>query len=358
MQNPSRYVLHCVHTVDGSTMATALSNYQIKIYDRYTLEPKASSALEGHLGPLTGLCPSPDHPSLLVSSSEDKTVRLWDLRVQSGCVSVIQQVDEALSCAFGKGSGLLAVGVGCHVDFFDARQTKQESKGASGGAQGGSRASGERLGRYADVHTDIVTKVVFHPSQTTTLASASEDGLVCLYDTGVSQADEALACILNAESPVRDITFFGAKGDGLALLTGSEGTSVWHWPSALRALDVEDLRQSAGSFDREKALFSIQYHYDQGTDRLRLALSDVEGSVTVVEVQPGGEMHPILRLESGHKSLVRAVDSHDGTWVTGGEDARLCLWNEKEQEGQVNQSTAFDRKQKKGKKLAPHFQPY
>lgn len=293
-------------------------------------------------------------------------MRLWDIRVnnnnsKNACTAVINQEDEALSCALGAGTGLLAVGVGNVVDFFDSRKA---------GGEGG------QLGRYSDVHTDLVTKVVFHPSRRATLASSSEDGLVCLYDTGVGQADEALVCILNAEGPVRDLTFFGAEGDGLALLTGSEGTSVWHWPSAARALNIEDLRQvvPAGVVkvkgdDEEEgggeggggALFSVQYHYDQGEDRLLLALSDVEGQLTVLEVEPGGGMRPVLQLQQGHTALVRAVDLWEGSWVTGGEDARLCLWGGEGGGGEagvgVGGGTGKLAKKKKGKETA-HYKPY
>lgn len=349
----SRYILHCVHACDGSTVAAALSNHHIKTYDRRTLEPTSSSSLKGHRGPITSLCPSPDHPSSFVSSSEDQTVRLWDIRGpnKNACTAVINQEDEALSCTLGAGTGLLAVGVGNAVDFFDSRK-------AGGGGGGG------KLGRYADVHTDLVTKVAFHPSRRATLASGSEDGLICLYDTGVGQADEALVCILNAECPVRDLTFFGVEGDGLASLTGSEGTMVWHWPSAARALHIEDLRQvvpvmGAKGVGEKGGLFSVQYHYDQGGDRLLLALSDVEGQITVLQVMPGGGMHPVLQLQQGHTALVRAVDLWDGSWVTGGEDARLCLWGGEEAGEGVAATGGTEKltKRKKGKEIA-HYKPY
>ncbi len=344
-QNNHRYILHCVHACDGSTVAAALSNHQVKVYDRRTLEPTSTSALAGHSAALTSLCHSPDHASLLASSSEDKTVRLWDVRAKgaAACVAVIPQADEALSCAMGAGTGLLAVGVGNQVDFFDARKTAVT------------------LGRYADAHTDLVIKVLFHPTQPTTLASGSEDGLICMYNTGVAQADEALGCILNAECPVRDLTFFGPQGDGLAALTGSEGTSIWHWPSAQRALHVEDLRQDVG----KAGLFAVQYHYDgaEGRDRLLLSLSDVQGQVTVLEVQPGGGIHPVVQLQQGHVGLVRAVDFYQGSYVTGGEDARLCRWaNEAGAVGAGPSPTASTstphRKMKQKKPQGGNYKPY
>jgi len=188
-----------------------------------------------------------------------------------------------------------------------------------------------------------------------------------LYDTGVGQADEALVCILNAECPVRDLTFFGVEGDGLALLTGSEGTMVWHWPSAARALKIDDLRQAVPSMGIKEVgeqggggLFSVKYHYDQGGDRLLLALSDVEGQLMVLQVMPGGGMHPVMQLQQGHTALVRAVDLWDGSWVTGGEDARLCLWGCTVEAGEgvaATRGTEKMTKKKKGKEIA-HYKPY
>jgi WD40 repeat protein len=273
----------------------------------------------------------------LASSSEDQTVRLWDTRTAQAqaCVSVIKQDGEALSCALGPNTGLLAVGVEEHVNFFDVRKPAASSDEKN------------RLGQYANAHTDLVTKVLFHPTQPTTLASGSEDGLVCLYNTGVGQTDEAVVCILNAECPVRDLTFFGTQGDGMAVLTGSEGTSVWHWPSAQRMVQLDDLRYAAGealgmgkTSKRQEgqvapppppSVFSVQYHYDggEGRDRLLLAVSDVQGQIAMLQMQPTGHMIPVFQLQGGHQALVRAVDFDFGsnTIVTAGEDARLCLWS-------------------------------
>lgn len=184
------------------------------------------------------------------------------------------------------------------------------------------------------------------------------------------------------------------QGDGLAVLTGSEGASVWHWPSARRAMAIEDLRQACQGWVRRwnhrsaacwslhrdgsqtiydcihvsirstprtqaaTSQFAVQYHYDgaQGRDRLLLSTSDIQGRITLLEVQPVGGLVPVAQvrrprtepsgthrtalqppksmrflvtkqLESGHQGLVRSVDFAGDTVVTGGEDARLCLWS-------------------------------
>lgn len=98
----------------------------------------------------------------------------------------------------------------------------------------------------------------------------------------MGQSDEALQCIVNAECPIRHLTFFGYVGqdpsvtrdlyelldvlflclltksavvlarlcrvvvspglDGLSVLTGTDGLSLWHWPTARRVADLGDVR--------------------------------------------------------------------------------------------------------------------
>ena len=111
----------------------------------------------------------------------------------------------------------------------------------------------------------------------------------------------------------------------MAVLTGSESMSIWHWPSARKLAEFGDLRQSSLSWvrcsvrsekpgrcliarrwgEKEKLRvplaslrkqagqthqvdYGIQCHYDGPTDRLLLAAGDFGGRVTIAEVQPTG----------------------------------------------------------------------
>lgn len=50
-----------------------------------------------------------------------------------------------------------------------------------------------------------------------------------------------------------------AQGDGLAVLTGSEGASVWHWPSARGAMAIEDLRQTCQGWVRYLFVWLVSF---------------------------------------------------------------------------------------------------
>jgi WD40 repeat protein len=90
---------------------------------------------------------------------------------------------QVLSLSLGLGGTLLATAAGNGAHFFDVR-------------------TAAKLGAYADNHTDVVTQVCFNPRNETELATGSEDGLVCLYDTRQAHADASLQvcsrCVLLA----------------------------------------------------------------------------------------------------------------------------------------------------------------
>jgi len=75
--------------------------------------------------------------------------------------------------SLGLGGTLLATAAGTGAHFFDTRTSA-------------------KMGMYADNHTDVVTQVCFNPFNETELATGSEDGLVCVYDTRQAHADASL----------------------------------------------------------------------------------------------------------------------------------------------------------------------
>jgi hypothetical protein len=128
----------------------------------------------------------------------------------------------ALSVSLGYDGYLCAVGSNkARVHFFDLRSPHQ------------------LLGTYVDAHTDEVTQVKFGSggSNTNTLLTASEDGLVCLFDTTQPTEESALRSVLNIGAPCRKVGFCGPDLNTIYCLTGSESVSFWNADSATCVLN-------------------------------------------------------------------------------------------------------------------------
>lgn len=62
-------------------LAAALSNNQIKVFHQSSVDLRAGCALQGHSDRVTDLSlPIYHSPWMVLSSSEDKTIKLWDTR--------------------------------------------------------------------------------------------------------------------------------------------------------------------------------------------------------------------------------------------------------------------------------------
>ena len=153
----------------------------------------------------------------------------------------------------GYAGSLAAVGTDmARISFFDLRcQTSSLLSSSTSSSK-----STALLGNYIDAHTDDVTCVKFQtiPSTasatngcngsntnttatttatttTTVPATASEDGLINIYNPSASTEETALLSVINVNCPIRNITFFGPNYQGLAVLTGNESMVCYHWDS-------------------------------------------------------------------------------------------------------------------------------
>jgi len=275
---------------------------------------------------------------------------------------------KVLSMSFGLGGTLLATAAGHGAHFFDVRTSA-------------------KMGVYADNHTDLVTQVRFNPCNETELATGSEDGLVCVYDTRQAHADASLQvrtgtvpsmylffffffffsrslafsfslilfyvcltplcashvaalpsslltllpspllsqCVINADCAVRRIGFFAPGGEGVFVLTGSETLGLWHKTTAqcLNPTNVDLPRQQLG------CNYLVDCHFDASSGKLSVLAGDWAGNLTVAEVTDSA-VAPTAHLRSGgggHSAVVRAALWRGPSLVTGGEDARVCLWS-------------------------------
>ena len=360
-------------------VSCALSNRCVQTYDRETLK-LIHSIDQAHDGPITDICHSQIASSgdsiqspLLVTSSEDGLVKIFDLRISatssstssntfntSGNTSVLQlgmphKAEEALSVSIGYNGALTAVGTNKgFVHFYDLRHLSNTcTTNTSNTNYNSTNTNQQPLGSYVDAHTDDVTKVRFQKhsrdNHTTTplLLTASEDGLACTFDTSQPSEELALKSIINTGSPLRDVGFFGPNLEGLYCLTGSETMSVWHHDSAQRIGDFGDIRNHLGML--VGGGMEIQYlvgcAWMEMEQELVLLAGNHDGDCVLYKVDAGSlEVKKVM--SGGHRGCVRSfvpVSSNSNSssnagngngngngscFITAGEDSRLCEWSE------------------------------
>lgn len=64
---------------------------------------------------------------------------------------------------------------------------------------------------YVESHSDDVTDLSFHPANPSILLSGSTDGLVNLYDTAISDEDDALIQVFNHGSSIAHAGFLSEQ---------------------------------------------------------------------------------------------------------------------------------------------------
>lgn len=392
---------HDASAASNTCVASALSNKSIVIFDS-TSGQVIRRIEKAHDGPISQVSFFPceygsegnahqnnnNHSPLLISASQDGTVKVFDLRTNSSSSAITTKMalpnEQALCVSLGYGGTLAAVGTSkARVSFLDLRYSS------------GTNPTGALMGSYVDAHTEEVTQVRFQSvsnasGQTkTVLATASEDGLLSVYDPSQPSEDAALLSTLNIGAPLRHIGFFGPNNEGICALTGNETMSVWHWDSAQKVSDVGGmglrglLSDAVGKSGFSVEGSSVEYlvgctwanaNCDQDAQQspsdskaLHLLAGNSEGDGYLFRMD-ADQITPLRHLKGGHRGCIRDfcwVDNGIGgqRLVTGGEDARLCEWdlsgtssapsltsNHKMGSGKVKQVKRDDASKKKGKK--------
>ncbi|GJN40038.1 hypothetical protein PR202_gb29202 [Eleusine coracana subsp. coracana] len=94
--------------------------------------------------------------------------------------------------------------------------------------------------------TTLNPRVKFAPNQQSKLISAAVDGLICVFDTdGDIDEDSHLLSVMNAETSVAKVGFFGNMHQKLWCLTHIETLSIWDWNDGTREFNMEDARSMA-----------------------------------------------------------------------------------------------------------------
>lgn len=194
---------------DGKTLASASRDSEIIFWDIPTLQRRLSLTTH-HTEGVYSIAFSPDGKTL-VSSSSDQTLRLWDPNTGEHKVA-LQYPDSITSVAFSPNGGTLAIGWGSwnnnQIQLLDTK-TLQPRKTLVG-------------------HTEDITDLSFSPDGGT-LASASYDGTILLWKTGLEGGLAYIPEDVNDDGSVNidDLTFvadhFGQVGEENAADVNGDG---------------------------------------------------------------------------------------------------------------------------------------
>jgi WD40 repeat protein len=344
------WVLCTTADMSSSTVSCALSNGEVQVYDQaklhrlHTFQGNIATSGSNHPTIINDLICGPQHT--IVTADSDSQITVYDLRQGTAALRTsIPAGQSALSVSVGFDGYLAAVASNkARIHFMDLRQA-----GTSGN---------NVLGSYVDTHTDQVTQVHFHPTSTSTLLSASEDGLACIFDTTQPTEELSVKSVMNVGTPLRHVGFCGADLSSIYCLTGSETASLWHWDSSACRQDFggnmlrERLAQSFGN-NGNKGLaidYLVDAHWDAVSQELMLMTGSAMGDAALfrlTERSQSTNFEPCHILQNGHRGVVRAwsplassSSSSSSTLITAGEDARLCEWNRQGSQGQTQAQQA------------------
>ncbi|KAL8960663.1 MAG: hypothetical protein Q9193_002675 [Seirophora villosa] len=174
----------------GDRLVSISSDDSLRLIEPQTLQhlPGCTSVHDG----VTCLKPIQDRGVL--TAGRDGVVKCTDLRTKK----TVQEIS--------KGTSLIRTDWRCHRKFIGLA-ARTELTSAQATVTLDSRAAQQPLLQYIESHNDDVTELSFHPSSSSILLSGSTDGLINLYDTTITDEDDALTQVLNHGSSIAHAGF-------------------------------------------------------------------------------------------------------------------------------------------------------
>ncbi|XVF80572.1 hypothetical protein PTKIN_Ptkin15bG0084500 [Pterospermum kingtungense] len=279
------YVFQIVPKDDWGSMAVSLSTNAVKLYSPMTGqcfgECKRHSSTINHIS-FSGA----STPHILHSPPmEPSGLGMPGLFTSAG------SSQEVFSFSFGgSDDNLLAAGCQSQIFFWDWRNKKQ-------------------VACLEESHVEDVTQVHFIPGYQNKLASASADGLMCIFDTN---DDDHLESLINVGTSIGKVGFFGDISEKLWCLTNIETLRLI---ILLIVTALENLWVIGGTNAGSVGYFPVKYK----------GAAAVEPPEAVLGGGHMGVVRSIIPMSSMRSGYGLAQSRGIFGW-TGGEDRRLCCW--------------------------------
>jgi WD40 repeat protein len=171
-------------------------------------------------------------------------------------------------------------------------------------------------------HNDDVTMVGFHPTDTNGLISGSTDGLVNLYNTSITDEDDALFQTVNHGASIHKAGFLSEKR--LFALSHMETMAIYCVYDA-----DEDKEEMSGKVDLGdlRGLLSCDYVADILSGYVAAGKDNELRLVPLANEQ--FQLDNAITLKGGHgEEVIRSLllDATNSMVITGGEDGIVRYW--------------------------------
>ncbi|KAI9297049.1 WD40 repeat-like protein [Neoconidiobolus thromboides FSU 785] len=303
-----------VKKIGDTKLAVSGSNLKINIYDQNSLN--LISTLDHHKKPISSIKRINQKQDIFLSSSEDKTIALWDLRAslspiqiwtdnQNSINSIDINCDESLLIA---GTSFSTYSREAKILFWDLR-------------------TNNIVQEFIECHNDDITLIEHHPTDKNRFLSGGMDGLICSYNLISQEEDDNLEKTINFGNSIMSCGYFGQTQQFIFALSHMETFAIFSSEGDL----IHDFGSIKNSFCR-KSDFIVDYvigcHYDKLEDQLYLMAGSYNGKIGIFLVKGEGELQLYQVLKDGHSDVVRSVywDNQSKEIITGAEDGKLISW--------------------------------
>ncbi|OJJ69699.1 hypothetical protein ASPBRDRAFT_198343 [Aspergillus brasiliensis CBS 101740] len=355
------HYIYAITPASPSSFAVISSDDSLRVFDANRLDHASVIAAHAHEG-VTSLKTYDANQQVLATGGRDNKVKLWDLR--SGKRNAVVELETSkqapilsVACCpevHGVAAGTELVSYQAVVAFWDTRSPGQTSL------------------QYVESHNDDVTELQYHPTNPQYFLSGSTDGLVNIYNTSITDEDEALVQVINHGSVhhagfLSENTIYALSHDEVFSVhpaTNPDEDVTQAEPSASPSpIQFGDLRQPLGcEYIAQVCLGSRgqgAYVAAGNKEQNRLDLIPL-----VSEPSWRFDQENLWRLPGAHgEEVVRSVylDEKSQSVFTCGEDGYVRAWKpEGDGQGagaQAEEAAKGSRKEKKNREKG-RFKPY
>ncbi|KAL1635839.1 hypothetical protein SLS56_001534 [Neofusicoccum ribis] len=311
----------------NTSLAALSSDDSIRIFDPKTLQLLPNGIISRVHESVTCLETYSEDGNVLATAGRDGLVKCWDRRTRKAVMQFQVPKPQGLSA--------LEVNSAHHAIIAG---TELEDRGPGDSfiyAWDARNASIPRL-TLAESHTDTITELCLHPSNPSTLLSASTDGLVSLFDLMQNDEDDALRQVINHRSAVHHAGF--ASPTDVYVFGTDETLAFYQYQDSddpspeLAPVKIGDVREkltceyvvnvyrSAGA-----NVVVAGNHSEQRLDLLPLHTPPIGQPLNY-----SCTLEDCLRLPGSHgEEIVRDVfiDPQSSTIFTCGEDGKVRSWS-------------------------------